>query len=502
MVDNDLKKGLLEINQRGKYKGITLRSFLIMISFVESVYIAFQPAPRDGLEFMWVIPFVFGLALIIFGNIIEYHKGGVGFKVFYSIEIMRYLIQPYLILISNGTLTANRMPNAEPESYEFSILIYCIELLMTCIAIKKWYPRYSRKSEVVQTVTKSNHGKLRASGTIAIFFCVCILIYRLPIWYPAMNILGLKEASSNTSILLEATLINCIKALIFVNFLRLTKDSIKYSKNYYLFLIMAIITGILNFIIYFGSNRSFIVESAIATIAIIIFSFPEYRKRILTVTLPVAAIIIISMFVKKQFGLDNANDFSSSTVSLGDISNIIEEYVNGFWTVARSYQASLDLTVTQSTYALIKDITEGLLVVFDIPGLGGILSSTEGLQSSSDLMKNTLGSIDRGQMLSFSGGMLIVGGKLLGWVFVFIGNYFGVKILTRFEARSKIEPNYFYKYMHIWMSVLFGLIHCYALQTLIYSWSKFILFYWFILWVNKMVLRSSSDFVVTTKYRS
>ncbi|WP_236013672.1 hypothetical protein, partial [Paenibacillus glycanilyticus] len=279
--------------------------------------------------------------------------------------------------------------------------------------------------------------------------------------------------------------------------LRLTKDSVKHSKQYYLFLIMTIIAGVFNFIVYFGSNRSFIVESAIATIAIIIFTFPEYRKRILTITLPVAAIIIITMFVKKQFGLDNANEFTSSVVSIKDISNIIEEYVNGFWTVARSYQASLNLTVIQSSQALIKDITEGLLVVFDIPGLGGILSSTESFKSSSDLMKNTLGSIDRGQMLSFSGGMLIVGGKAFGWMLVFIGNYFGVKILTHFEARSKIEPNYFYKYMHIWMSVLFGLIHCYALQTLIYSWSKFILFYWFILWVNKFVLRSNSDLVVT-----
>ncbi|WP_201007491.1 hypothetical protein, partial [Paenibacillus glycanilyticus] len=217
MVDNELKNRLIEINQRGKYKGITLRTFLIMISFVEAAYIAFQTAPRDGLEYMWLIPFIFGLALIIFGDIIEYHKGGVGFKVLYSVEIIRYLIQPYLILITNGTLAANRMPNAEPESYKFSIIIYCIELLMTCIAIRKWYPKYSRKT-IVRSISK--HGKLRASGTIAILFCVLILIYRLPIWYPAMNILVLKEATSDTSILLEATLINCIKAIIFVNFLR------------------------------------------------------------------------------------------------------------------------------------------------------------------------------------------------------------------------------------------------------------------------------------------
>src|SRR5262249_28112316 len=155
------------------------------------------------------------------------------------------------------------------------------------------------------------------------------------------------------------------------------KNAAKYSRNFYLFLVLAILSGIFNFITYFGSNRSFIVETAITTIAMIIFTFPEYRRRILTVTLPIAAVIIVSMFVKKQFGVDSTSELSSSTLSAQAISNIIEEYVNGLWTVARSYQSSLNLTSMQSIHALIKDITNGLLVVLDIPGLKGILTSTD-----------------------------------------------------------------------------------------------------------------------------
>lgn len=60
---------------------------------------------------------------------------------------------------------------------------------------------------------------------------------------------------------------------------------------------------------------------------------------------PFAASIILFMFVTKQFGVDDVSDYDAGTK--GDIiysySNIIEEYVNGFWTVARSYQASIDL---------------------------------------------------------------------------------------------------------------------------------------------------------------
>ena len=53
----------------------------------------------------------------------------------FVISIVRYLIQPFLIILSNGELN-HRMPNAEPQSYNVAILIYMIEMLISAITIK------------------------------------------------------------------------------------------------------------------------------------------------------------------------------------------------------------------------------------------------------------------------------------------------------------------------------------------------------------------------------
>ena len=85
------------------------------------------------------------------------------------------------------------------------------------------------------------------------------------------------------------------------------------------------ISAVLNFTMYFGTNRSYIVETALTTIFLIIIILPKYRKRILIVTMPIACLIIFSMFVTKQFGIEESSEFNSEMVSLQEFSNIIEE---------------------------------------------------------------------------------------------------------------------------------------------------------------------------------
>lgn len=162
---------------------------------------------------------------------------------------------------------------------------------------------------------------------------------RLGIWLPELKILGMKEVVDEKAIVLEASFFNCLKGFFFVYFL--AKSVERRNKTY---LLLAIVSGLFNFMSYFGQNRSFIVETALTTIVLFTYAHSNIKNNIYFFT-PFAASIILFMFVTKQFGVDDVSDYDAGTK--GDIiysySNIIEEYVNGFWTVARSYQASIDL---------------------------------------------------------------------------------------------------------------------------------------------------------------
>lgn len=456
------------------------------IALIESYYIYNEPIPRKGLDFLFIIPLIFVLCILIFGKkIIPYCKHGLGLKIYYFIVIIRYVVQPFLIVISCGKLNF-RMPEASASSYPIAILIYCIELVIACVVIQKWYPIYIKKHQNNEKIEKEMVLNSYGKGILMVYFL--FLLIRFSSWFPGMNILGIKESTSDTAVVFDATIFNCIKVFIFIFFIIKAKKNSKNKDRFKTYFLISIITGLLNFLTFFGSNRSFIYETAIATIAIFIYSFPQFKKGLSLVLLPFVIFLMFGTYVTKQFGTDYVTTIATeNTQSLA--SNIVEEYSNGLWTVARSYQSSIGLSAITSAEAFAKDISNGFSGLSDLPGFKTINNQLVGLRSSSDIFKNSLiQEDDRGQMLSLSGGFLIIGGELFGWLFLFLGNYLMIMLLVNMEAASKTTNDLYYRYMYIWMSILMGLVHCYCLQTIIFCWSKFILFYWIILYFNKLGL--------------
>lgn len=456
---------------------------LALLGLIESYYIYNQPIARKGLEFLFLIPLFFTICITIYGNtILRYHKQGIGLKIYYSIVFIRYIIQPFLITLSEGKLNF-RMPEAKADSYDVAVFIYAIELFIACAVIKKWFPIYIKKyqkKDIAHTQLPLNsYGK----RILIIYFL--FLLVRFNSWMPGLNILGLKESVSKIAVVFDATIFNSIKIFIFILLLAEAKKYTKNKASFQFYFSLGVLAAIFNFISYFGSNRSLIYETAIATITILIVSYPKFKTKILAVLLPFAIVIMFLSYVNKQFAEDNAGTLETGDSSVVT-SNIVEEYANGLWTVARSYQASIGLSSAKSNEALMKDFSDGLSGLSDLPGFKTLSNSLVELRSSSDVFKDSLKQRDdRGQMLSLSGGFLIIGGNLMGWPILIIGNYVMIMLLVRMEAASKVIQDLYYKYMYIWMSILMGLIHCYCLQTIVFCWSKYILFYWFVLYVNR-----------------
>ncbi|NRD76946.1 hypothetical protein HPT25_05490 [Bacillus sp. BRMEA1] len=470
------------------FRSMTLKTILIIVSFVETIFLASSNTPREGLEQIWILPLLFGSCVIIFQKIINYHKGGIGLKIYYIIAIIRYLIQPYLIQITNGDISPTRMSNLAPSSYRIALFIQCFELVIACLTIRFSYPKIILRETKKNKILNLHSEKLRMGGIIVLGFFIIDLALRFNIWFPALKILLLKKNVSYTAVLSEATFFNCIKAFLFaVTVLKATKYK-PNTRGFYLFFILSIFLGIFNFISYFGSNRSFILETAITTISLLYYQFPKYRNHIMVITIPIAISLIFIMFVTKQFGVDSASEFSADTLSAKYISNQIEEYTNGLWCIGQTYQASIGMTIQHSIQAFCKEITDSLTIISGIRGFHWIPQLTLGTLSSAEIMKYSFETFDRGQMLSFSGDFLITF-NFLGWIVFPIANYLVIRLLVIFEVKSKLTEHVFYKYLYIWMACLFALTHCYSIQTLLYCCVNFALFYWIILKANRRRIR-------------
>lgn len=487
MISDNKNIRLLKKKKRlQKVNPLHFMTFLKCFSLIECFWLINQPTPRHGLEYIWLLPAVYFMALLKWGEIFSFRKG-LGLNIYLFISIIRYLIQPLLITISNGELN-NRMPNAEASSYEIAIIIYILECIIAFKTIHYYYGIEFQKYQLQQNKQRRSSKINFAAWTLVIIY-IAILAIRMNVWLSGLNILGIKYGEEK-SLVLDASFFNVIKCFIFV-FL-LIKAKITHSKYYF---ILAIFAGIFNFTSYFGSNRSFIFETALSTISILIAAYPQYKGRIISFTAPFAIVIILVMYITKQFNVENVNDYTITNDSntLNQYSNIIEEYVNGLWTVARTYQASFNLSIQDSIFAALKDIMDGLSSLRDLPFLKTeIYPLADSLLSSSDIFKKSLHTpLGYAQMMSFSGGMFIIFGSYLGWPFMIFANILIIRFLVRMEIRSLNSNNFYYKYMYTWMACLLALTHCYCLQTIIYCWSKFILFYWLILFINKKSYKSN-----------
>lgn len=77
------------------------------------------------------------------------------------------------------------------------------------------------------------------------------------------------------------------------------------------------------------------------------------------------------------------------------------------------------------TILFVKDIMDGISGLKDLPFLKtNLFPLTDSLLSSSDIFKLSLKThFEYAQMLSFSGGMFIIGGTLFGWPLMIISNF-------------------------------------------------------------------------------
>ena len=471
-----------------KFKNRLLKNLIFIIGIVETIFLVANSVPREGLEFMWLLPLTFCSCALFFRRIFDYHHGGLGLKVAYIIEIIRYLILPFLISISNGEISIVRMSIVPEISYRYAILIQCIEIIVFFTTIYYCYPKllYRIEKNYKKKSKKFYLQNIQLCGWIIFIIFVLFLLLRVNIWLPALNISFLKISSVSTKIVFENTILSCVKIIILILAIKYVQSCKYKSRRYFLGIFFLIIWLLFSSLSYFGTNRVYVIENLLTSIMLVIIALPQTKKLIITIVVPSCIALVFSMLVTKQFSLDTAEEFSTSILSVQLISNTVEEYVNGPWTIAQTHNSSQFLPILIRYQAFGSDLASGLKGIGDLPLIKQIVQSTEEWKTSSEIMKSSFQNFDRGQMLSLSAGVFIWFGPIIGWFIFPIVNYILVRFLIICEIKSKIIESLYYKYMYIWMGILLGLMHCYCIETILYCWSKFILIYWGYLKVNSI----------------
>lgn len=470
-----------------------VKNLIILLALIESFLLMLTSRQmRSGLdECIWLLPLTLALCFALRGNTFEYHKNGIALKVYYCIVVVRYLVLPFTIYLSHGE-TGRYMPSVKtPVSYWVSIIIMCMELIISVHIISKYYTIYLIKESRNATDVKKYHSNsITTGGWVIVGVLACILIARANYVIPSVNIILIKDAAEESGVWYEAIIVNCLKAFAFAMLMQAIykKKGTGVRTSYY---VLAVVFALANFGIYFGSNRAYIVMTLIATIYVYMYIYPEYKTVSTIALIPVGIICVFTMFVNKQFGVE-VTDFSTSVLSAKSISNIIELYVGGPWNYASGFEATFGRWLPDIGMIIASYIQKFALT--NIPGfkwLHIIENSCTSLYGTDvyawDAYQKTLGIFGNSQILSGVMEIVVMFGHLVGWILSFGYQVWVSKMVVKIECRAKVLDDIGYKYLYAWLGVMFGMYMCYSPALMLWIWSKFVLFYWLLLKFNDKI---------------
>lgn len=459
---------------------ISVQAGLTVFSMLEMIYLFLQPAARPGLEMMWMMPLFFGVCTFAFRKIYTYQ--GMGFKIYILIAILRYLVQPLLIVWTGGAVSSNRMSQVTPSSYQAATIMACIEIVIAYATIFYLTPRMHNKyrNSKAPEFQRSSVMGLTSGAWLIIALYVLVLLYKLPVWLPALNVFGLKSSNIN-GILLENTMFSALKSTLFVVLLGMAIRSEGRKRTG--FLVLTFISLLFNSATYIGTNRSLPLEIIVASVLMLLQYFPQYKGRIIGIAAPLGVAVVLTMFVTKQFGISGVGDLSSVQIDLQYLSNQLEEYANGPWCMAQSYDPAVGIRPDIGLKAFVKEMVQALMIVLEIPGLGGLDAFAETWDSVTNIFAYSFQIYNRGQIAAFSTYFFYVD-YMLGWLLMPIGNFIAIYFLVRYTVKAQYSKTLLKQYVYIWSSILFGLTHCYNAGVLLYCMSKYAWFIYIIYFGN------------------
>lgn len=425
--------------------------------------------------FYWIVPFVFTMCLVLFPFDVKLHEGGIGVKILFGVMIVRYCISPLL-----NTMT-NLSKYGTTETI-WSIVYQCIEIISVFLGLKLFY-RNEEKRVINKLKRKSSEhlsSKLTYSGIAIMLFLCMIMILRGngdEIWDAARFFLATDAIENKAYDSYSIIALLSMKSMLFIALVQLFSD--KNKKNHRkIWPCLGCVVAAINFMIYFGNNRSSVIQCALASIMVLLILFEDDKKFILSITIPILILIAISLIFLKNFGIDITSQTNSTTISLKEIANTIDLYFcginNGASEQARYIMASKDMHIG----SFFRDITNNIFL-FKIPGLTFVDSIFSNYPTTSDLV--TQGST---AMLSLSGQLTMYCGRILGLIADIAVQFIMIKILSKLDNIVKYSKNVGTVYISAWLASLIGMLPMYCLITILWSASNTPFFLWLLIKVN------------------
>ena len=316
---------------------------LASICLLSSIIIAILPIITGGLGALWVVPFFTFLLFLYFNEVISKTKNYLGVFVVYLFIVVRNAISPLLMAISGSTVTGLLCTTI---SFRMAIISNMFETLFVFIALKYLYRDKVNADNKTNIVAEKDYKvDISIIGLIVFFSLLILIVYRGHInnVLSYISVFGTQHYgieplyTYDFACILAMKSIICLVAIgiIYHEYIKRRKVT---TKN--LLFSVCLLFGFINVAFYDGTARAHFLVTAIATIVVLSYLFPNKKKVLYSSILGVSLLIVSVIFLTDTLHfLDSNRSIVSGSNSLSQLSNTIETYCNGISNVAFGFSS-------------------------------------------------------------------------------------------------------------------------------------------------------------------
>lgn len=349
---------------------------IIMITSLICALVNIFNISNMDLDYLYLtfIPLIFSLMTTIFYPFMKrLMKVNIIVNLIMGLLLVRYSFMPTLMLIENdyGGLGYN----PDRDSINLAILIMLIEMISIFIAFIIYYIKIGKSDKI-----KKNNLLLNAYivGKKSIYITFIVIYVCLIILYPQLiKSYSFFIFSSDMNEIESMGVINTIANMIFtisksaILFMVLNYYKNKYDKNKpkeKIYFIKSLVISIIISSFYIGSNRGYIVTNYIATMLIVIYLYPRFKKTIIKLFAITGISIILILTNYRNFGnygSENTIESLISSVKSSNVASLLQMYAAGPRNVA--------IAIETKEYMLNDKYKPELLlndVIYSIPKIG------------------------------------------------------------------------------------------------------------------------------------
>lgn len=341
---------------KNKTKTLIIDIFICFISIISSVYIAFSKVSR-GYEYLFTQPLLFMLVyLIVYRRVQIKKKMNLFLYVFFFIIIIRYVLLPFLIVYTDYFGGRSSLP-PDKKSFLIAVFLMNYELVLCSILI---YFKTGGKSIRTNTMQLSKNTNIvyYLFGLVTLFTIIRNPKVLLAINFIVPNFFSVFEEVEYT--IIENMLIYAFIIFKQLLFLILTQKLyfryIKTNKKKYLS--FNFILALLNILIYFGTNRSDLLITAIVSLVTLSKLYGRIVNKYIVIVFLIISVVITVVSVHR-----NTASISKGQNRLVDITDAFGAYSGSAYNIAIAIETKKMYPESKKIKTLLFDIFRPMIGV-------------------------------------------------------------------------------------------------------------------------------------------